>query len=409
MERDEEVAARPGSSEPALGDFLGEPTRDLAAWRWLWTGDHRFPVRSHRGGLLGRLLVLFKRLLRPLVQVPQNELWERQRVFNLILLEELQRHLDRLGAGERRTGWHDERIDRLEAYWREGLYEVMRHNDALFARVDQKLDRLRRESTDLWGRLGAALAQGAAAAPRALDRAREEHFYLRLEARHRGTEEEIGERLAVYLPHLGDGPVLDLGCGRGEFLGLLAGRGIPARGVDSSSEMIATCRAKGLNVEEGDLLAVLAAQPPASLGAVVSFHVVEHLPPALVDRLVRLAWGALAPGGVLVLETPSPLSIVVAARSFWLDPTHLRPVHPEMLRVMMEAAGFEGLQRLDLRPFDRAERLPEIDLARIPTDQRELADEVNRLRDRIDETLFGYRDFGLIGRRPPVGGGRNGD
>ena len=76
-----------------MDDFLGEPTRDLGSWRWLWAGDHRFPIRSHRGGL-GRLLVFFKKLLGPVVRIPQNDLWERQRIFNLILLEHLQRQED---------------------------------------------------------------------------------------------------------------------------------------------------------------------------------------------------------------------------------------------------------------------------------------------------------------------------
>src|SRR3954452_19092134 len=87
----------PPRRAPVLDDFLVEPTRDLADWRWLWSGDHAFPIRSHRG-VLGRLLVGVKRLLRPLVKTPQNDLWERQRTFNLILLE----HLERLEAARAR-------------------------------------------------------------------------------------------------------------------------------------------------------------------------------------------------------------------------------------------------------------------------------------------------------------------
>ena len=383
----------------AIDEFLGEPTRDLDAWRWLWTEDRRFPVRSHRG-LLGRVVVLFKRLLAPLVRTPQNDLWERQRVFNLIALEHLQRFDDGLRGNTERLGWHDGRIERLEEYWRQGLEEVMAHNDALFARLDQKTDRLRREVAELLGRLGALTATSSANGDAALARALEEHAYLRLEARHRGTEEEIRKRLEIYLPFLAGGEVLDLGCGRGEFLELLRGAGIAARGVDSSAEMVAICRGKGLTVVEGDLFSALAAEPEAGLGAVVSFHVIEHLPPPLIDRLVKLAWRALRPGGALILETPSPLSLVVAARNFWLDPTHQRPVHPELLRLFAEAAGFMEIRTLPLRPFAESARLPELDLARFDAAQRPLADAVNRLRDRIDELLFGHQDYGLIARKP---------
>jgi O-antigen chain-terminating methyltransferase len=385
---------------PTLDDFLVEPTRDLHDWQWLWKGDHQFPVRSHRG-FLGRLVVLFKKLFRPVVQIPQNELWDRQRTFNLILLEHLIRN------EEHRTD-HRRRLEYLEALNSEGIHEIMRHNDALFARADQKVDRYRREVRDLLGSLGAALSVvksgDQTAAVETVARAHEEHGYLELERRYRGTEEEIRERIAAYLPwltKLPEGvPVLDLGCGRGETLALLRDHGIAARGVDSSARMVALCRERGLEATEGDLFATLEGLAEASLGAVVSFHVIEHLPGAALDRLVRLAYRALKPGGVLILETPNPLSMVVAARNFWLDPTHIRPVHPDSLKLMYELAGFDPVERLDLRPFPVPERLPEIDLAKIPEEQKQLADKVNRLRDRIDELLFGYQDFGMVGRRP---------
>jgi SAM-dependent methyltransferase len=397
-----EPAAGPARRAPRIDDFLVEPTRDLADWHWLWKEDREFPIRSHRG-LLGRFLVAWKRLLRPLVKVPQNDLWDRQRIFNVILLEHLRearqlRHRD------------DQRIAYLETLNAEGIEELMRHNDALFARADQKLDLYRREARDLLGSLGAALARfapapeaagppGAAAA--GLAQALDEHAYFELERRYRGTEAEIRDRIASYLPFLaGGGPALDLGCGRGEALALLRDHGIAARGVDGSARMVAICRDRGLDAVQEELFAALAAVPPGSLGAVLSFHVVEHLPIGLLDRLVRLAWGALRPGGVLILETPSPLSLVVAARNFWLDPTHARPVHPDSLRLSYELAGFDPVERLDLRPFPPEERLPEIELSRLPAEQRALGDAVNRLRDHLDELLYGCQDFGLIGVKP---------
>jgi len=390
---------------PELSRFLGEPTRELSDWRWLWHGDHRFPIVSHRGPL-GRLVVWCKRLLRPLVKPPVNDLWDRQRVFNLVLLDHLEQLRDlHLGA----------RVETLERSLPSAVSDAMRHNDALFARVDQKLDRYRREARDLVESLGTAMATveggatageddqpgGKSASPpavaAALARGVDEAAYLELERRFRGTEEEIGERLARYLPYLrGRGPVLDLGCGRGEGLALLAAEGIEARGVDGSAGMVAHCRRLGLSVEEGDLFAALAATPEASLGAVVSFHVVEHLPPESLPRLAHLAARALMPGGVLILETPNPLSVVVAARNFWLDPTHRRPVHPESLRLTLELAGFEPVEHLGLRPFAESERLPEIDLAALSAEQRQLADRVNRLRDRLDDLLFGHQDYALV-------------
>lgn len=278
----------PPPAEVTIGRFLGEPTRDLGEWRWLWDGDREFPLRSHRGPL-GRLVVWAKKLFRPLVKTPQNDLWERQRVFNLILLEYLQRGED-VGAIVREV--HERRLNHLEAVWRDGLVEVMGHNDALFTRVDQKLDHLRRESRVVWAKLGAAIARAEGGGLAELEKAHSEQVYLALERRFRGTEEEIAERIARYLPWLeGRGEAVDLGCGRGEALELFARHGISARGVDSSASMVEECRRKGLTAEAGDLFEALAAVPEGSLGAVVSFHVIEHLPAESLDRLVRLAWG----------------------------------------------------------------------------------------------------------------------
>lgn len=381
--------------EPTIERFLDDPTRDLADWRWLWDGDHRFPIRSHRG-LWGRFIVSLKRVLRPWVSAPQADLWQRQRIFNLVLLEYLQRgdELRRLVLGD-----HEARFAHLEALCREGLAEVMEHNDALFARADQKLDRVRRETRRLWSGLSSALA--AAEGASALKEARSEQDYLDFEDRFRGSPEEISLRVEPYVQRLrGRGEILDLGCGRGEALEVFRAAGIPARGVDGSSAMVRVCREKGLAVEQMDLLAALETVEPERLGGIVSFHVIEHLPTPVLDRMVRLAWRALAPGGVLVLETPNPLSLVVAARNFWLDPTHLRPVHPETLEHLLRAAGFDPVERVESSPFSTAERLPELSVRDLAPEQRALAYEINLLRDRLDSLLFGAQDYAVVGTRP---------
>jgi SAM-dependent methyltransferase len=414
--------------KPARGveAFVEGRTRVPDDWRWLWEGDREFPIQSHRG-FMGGLVVRLKRWLRPLVKAPQADLWERQRQFNLVLAGALQQVLDL----ETRTGdlhrdllevrndllkdvkQHARRLAHLEEFKRVGLDDITRHSDALFARVDQKFDRYRRESRELRSRLGALLAV-AEQAPEDLARRHEEMEYVDLEDRFRGLEADIAERLSIYRPYLqravgqesaaGGTPaeVLDLGCGRGEALAVLRDFGIAARGVDTSVEMVRACVAKGLTASAGELFAVLADTPQGSLAGVVSFHVIEHLPAPSLGRLVRLAWRALKAGGVLILETPSPLSLVVGARNFWLDPTHRRPVHPAMLELLYEQAGFERVERLDLRQFGTAERLPEIATADLPEAEQHLAHEVNALRDRLDELLFGYQDYAVVGFKPGV-------
>jgi O-antigen chain-terminating methyltransferase len=402
---------------PDIDDFLGEPTRELEDWRWLWSADRPFPIRSHRG-LLGRLIVAGKRLLRPLVRGATADLWDRQRAWNLVLLEHVSEMRPRISGLEARATPLEHKTAHLEAFLEEGLQELMRYDDALYSRVDQKLDRYRREADQLAALLGSALeraatAAGASTTGRAapggtgagadtaiLAAAVADRRYLELERRHRGTTAEIRERLEVYLPLLqGRRDVLDLGCGRGEALALLREHGVGAIGVDESPEMVRRCREQGLDAAVGDALGFLAERANESLDAIVSFHVVEHLPAATLDHLVHAAWRALRPGGLLVLETPNPLSIVVAASRFWRDPTHLRPLHPDALRLSCEQAGFDSVEIRWLHPFPASERLPEIDLAELDGPGRELAHRVNSLRDRLDQALYGYQDYAAIARK----------
>ncbi|HKI87089.1 MAG TPA: hypothetical protein VKA53_10125, partial [Thermoanaerobaculia bacterium] len=144
------MSGQVGEPKHRIEEFLGDPTRSLEAWRWLWDRDEPFPVRSHRG-FLGRVLVAWKRIWRPLVVTPQNDLWERQKVFNLILLDLLAERRQIDDSLERRS-------DRLEEFQREALEEMVAHDDALYALVDQKLDSYRREAKQLTVRLSEALA-----------------------------------------------------------------------------------------------------------------------------------------------------------------------------------------------------------------------------------------------------------
>ncbi|MEJ2086765.1 MAG: class I SAM-dependent methyltransferase, partial [Acidobacteriota bacterium] len=305
---------------PSIEEFLGEPTRELSRWRWLWTSDAQFPIRTHRAGPLGRLVVFFKRLVRPLVKAPQADLFDRQQAFNLVVLEYLEK-IEALEATieairddlvrdltEVRTDLlrdvqnNHRRVSHLEGFKRDCFDDVMRHSDALYALVDQKRDRYRRESRDLKSRVSSLLTliEGwtpAQSEPQELEKRWSEQSYQALEDRFRGTNADIKDRARVYLPYFENGAeVLDLGCGRGETLALLKENGIKARGIDSSSEMVEHCSQRGLEVSNADLISELEGLGASSLDGIVSLHVVEHLPADVVERLVRLAWRALHPG-----------------------------------------------------------------------------------------------------------------
>jgi len=172
-------------------------------------------------------------------------------------------------------------------------------------------------------------------------------FYRAFEDRYRGSRELIKQRLRAYEPFfaplrtLQDPPAaLDLGCGRGEWLELLGEQGFRAHGVDLDDGMLAACRERGLDVELGDAVACLRALPDHSLAVVSAFHLVEHIPFELLQTLVAEARRVLLPGGLLIMETPNPENLVVGASSFYLDPTHLRPIPPQLLAFVTEFGGF---------------------------------------------------------------------
>jgi len=175
-----------------------------------------------------------------------------------------------------------------------------------------------------------------------------DNFYREFEDKHRGKTEDIRQRLNVYLPLIKpldlfypESIVIDVGCGRGEWLKLLRDNGIKGIGVDLNEGMLAEARKDGLTVELEDCIEYLKKQADDSLIAVTGFHIVEHLPFALVHTLVIEAHRVLKPGGLLILETPNPENISVGSCSFYMDPTHQNPLPPDLLKFLPDYYGFQ--------------------------------------------------------------------
>ena len=216
-------------------------------------------------------------------------------------------------------------------------------------------------------------------------------FYHRLENRWRGAPEEIARRLKIYLPDIEmavartqEKPVMDLGCGRGEWLGLLRDHGIDGFGIDTNAVQIEEAKAAGLDVRLGDALAALADQPDGSLSALTAHHLIEHLPFDAVAWITREAGRVLAPGGVLLFETPNTRNVLVGATTFHTDPTHLKPMPAQVMEVLFETAGFDPVE---VRHINAHERLGEF------LDKRDVNEEIAQL-------LFGPQDLAILGTRP---------
>jgi O-antigen chain-terminating methyltransferase len=335
--------------------------RDRAEQLWAVSAD-RAPIR--RSGLRGALTAPAKALLRPLLRWYVAPLADAQRDFNDVTLK----LVDDL-HGQVETGLDERRVEELEE-------RVLR------------LERVTRAPKD--ERAGVGHPPGARPQP--------EMDYFAFEARMRGSSGDVRARQHPYLEDFRDAaPVLDVGCGRGEFLVLLREAGIEARGVDRDADMVAFCRAEGLDVEHADAVEYLAGLADGSLGGVFAAQLVEHLRPPSLVRLLELAAAKLRPDGVLVAETVNPLALG-ALKNYFADLTHAQPLVPETLVLLVRQAGF---QRADVRflneppPEDRlrpVELPPEaaFDGARVA-----LAANVARLND----VIFGPQDYALVARR----------
>jgi O-antigen chain-terminating methyltransferase len=226
--------------------------------------------------------------------------------------------------------------------------------------------------------------------------------YLSFEDAFRGSPEEISRRLAGYVPLFdGASDVLDLGCGRGEFLDLLRARGTGARGLDSNHAMVEACRERGLDVTEGDALQYLRGLDDGALGGLFATQVVEHLPPAYLMELVETAAHKLRPGSLIVLETINPACWLAFFESYIRDLTHVRPLHPETLQHLLRVSGFQEVRVEYLSPVAESARL---DTVGRPADSppgplTDLIDTFNENAAKLNGRLFTYQDYAAIGRR----------
>lgn len=216
-------------------------------------------------------------------------------------------------------------------------------------------------------------------------------FYHKLENKYRGTTSEIRNRLRIYLPDVesavvrtGGKPVMDIGCGRGEWLGLLNDADITAIGIDTNPVQIADVQDKGLDARHGDARSALLEAEDNSLACITAHHLIEHLHFEEVLWIAREAMRVLAPGGLLLFETPNVRNVLVGATSFHNDPTHLHPMTDPVMNVLFETVGFYPIETRHLHPH---EKLAEF-MAK-PGFDPELAN-----------LMFGAQDLAILGHKP---------
>jgi SAM-dependent methyltransferase len=381
-------------------------------------GEPRDP--SFGGRLFHRVQILIARVL------------SRQREFNAAVVDHINRndlvaseaHVASIRAMEWTEQKIDAAIDELRRY-QEALMARDRRNEIAVAGVVASQDELRasigslqqaaqnlkREVSRLLearvvvqpvaaagaGTPAASPEQSREVAGNQLD-ALDSHKYVGFEDQFRGSTGDIRQRVSEYLPFFtGARDVLDIGCGRGEFLALLREQGITARGIDINGSMVDVCRQQGLDVAEADALTYLRAQPDGSLGGLFAAQVVEHLEPRYLTSLLDAAFDKLRPGSMIVLETINPACWFAFFESYIRDITHVRPIHPDTLTYLLIATGFQHVDVRYRAPY------PEHDKLQPLAPHASLGDAVDTLNanvERINRLLFTWLDYAALGRRP---------
>lgn len=225
-----------------------------------------------------------------------------------------------------------------------------------------------------------------------------QEFYQRFEDRFRGSQHDIEARFRTrYTPQIQDVMnhhprlrALDLGCGRGEFLNIINSYNGQGTGIDNNREAVKRCVAAGHNAIESDILDHMKKIPDSSFDLITSFHVIEHCDPPYFLQIFKEAYRILSKNGALLIETPSLYSLWASARQFYLDPTHIRPIHPEYMMFMAEDCGFSEVSTIEFEEVDDPRRahllrgLPRPDEANLKN---------------LDRWLYGSMDIALWARK----------
>src|SRR5258705_4337258 len=353
------------------------------------------------GGLKARLASGVRRLL--------GRVLSRQQEFNAVVVDHLNRNMavgvEAHHASLKTIDWIGGAVDRCEG----AKDEITRHLEALLARerrndtaiaalatqheelrtalgvVQQAAQNLKREIARVPGpEPRVPSPESRAPSPGSQFDDLDSHKYVGFEDQFRGAPDEIRRRVQEYVPIFAKaGDVLDVGCGRGEFLALLREHGVSARGIDINPAMVEVCLGKGLQAETTDAVAYLRGLPDGSLGGLFAAQVVEHLEPRYLMQLLDAAFDKLRPGAPIVLETINPACWFAFFESYIRDLTHVRPVHPDTLKYLLIATGFQHVEITYRAPYPESEKLQQLPTA--GGQQAAVADLVEALNANVEK------------------------
>lgn len=344
----------------------------LKAMQESWQINTGRRVQSDRLGI-GPLIVLVKKVTRRLVRWYMDDIAEQIIRFNSYSVNAMGKVTERLNKTDSELDQKftinseiAERVKRLEKRTGAGRESVKS------ATTDQRMD------SDI-----------------------EPVDYLVFENKFRGDSPKIAERQKLFLEYFrGQKDILDIGCGRGEFLNLLKEAAIPARGIELNGDFVDICRDKGLDVEKVDALSYLANLKDGDLGGIFAGQVIEHLSSGQLARLVKLAYEKLRPGGYFVAETINPTCLSVFAKSFYIDPTHIKPVHPETIQFILESEGFDFVKLHFLSPPPDEHKLAPISISdSLSPEEKTRYRLMNENIVKLNQLLYSYEDYAVVARK----------
>ena len=416
-----------GTERPSHRPSLASPDRSqIERLNVLWA---IIDAPSRGGGVRGRFASLVRRLLARVLA--------RQQEFNAVIVDNINRNVDVMDEMSRANHRMDDVVDEMRRH-REALLARERRSEAGVAALaashdevrtalgvlQQATQSLKREVSRLTpqgstpsgppsgqpsglelgpeGRRMALTPSSPASQFESLD----SHKYVGFEDRFRGSTEEIRGRVTEYLPvFAGAQDVLDVGCGRGEFLALLREHGVTARGIDLNPAMVEVCLAQGLDAADADALMYLRSLPDGSLGGLFAAQVVEHLEPRYLAQLLDAAFDKLRPGAPIVLETINPACWFAFFESYIRDITHVRPLHPDTLKYLIVASGFQHAEIRYRAPYPESDKLQPVATKPLGASPDAVAiadwtETINANVERINRLLFTWLDYAAIGRRP---------
>ena len=369
-------------------------------------------VETHRGGPAGKAIVALKKLIYKASKFFLNVWLATQVKYNAALIRLtgviIPQHIDM----RMRLPQAEQRIELLEDLCRDltaGLRNVREAEARLGAlerqafsgreQIEPLLAQLERMAVDLAAK--GQLSPDAAGQLRTVREAARDQAYLDFEDIHRGSPEEIKARQKVYLPFFKQSvtagkPLLDIGCGRGEFLAAAKEAGLAAKGVDLNAQSVAQAKEQGLDADANDAIAYLRSVADGSLGGILMAQVIEHLSLDQLMELLGLCAAKLAQGGWLIAETVNPQCLSTFSSAFYLDLTHNKPIHPEAARFLWRRLGLDEVEVLHLSDMPPDHKLELVD---DHADGASLEASFNRNMQRLNQLLYSYQDYAVVGRK----------